>query len=328
MKILVAIIMAMVMFAASRAAAAGLQPIDIPADGSGPSLTGAVWYPCATAPSEISFDLVSVTVAKDCPVSGDHLPLVVISHGLFGSFLGHYDTAEALADAGFIVAAINHPLDSSQSKSRRPGDIASMIDRPKDIKRLIDYMLATWPEASRIDPDRIGAFGFSRGGYTNLTAIGGEPDFQLVLTNYPTFPGNRWPEQIREGSALAQPLVHDSRITAAVIADPALGSIFTKAGLKGVSVPILLWGAELGGDGVSLDDTASVDRNLPAKPDYRVVPKAGHFAFHVPCNAAFTKAVVDSGEPEICVDAHGFDRVAFHRQFNVDILRFFRDRLP
>jgi predicted dienelactone hydrolase len=91
---------------------------------------------------------------------------------------------------------------------------------------------------------------------------------------------------------------------------------------------VLLWGAELGGDGVSIEDAASVARNLPAKPDYRVVPKAGHFAFHVPCSPAFRKAVVDSGEPEICIDAHGFDRVAFHHRFNGDILDFFRHHLP
>lgn len=325
---LAATLMAALVLAMSPAAAAGLALIDIPADSSGPELTGAAWYPCATAPSEIAFDLVSVTAARDCPVEGGRLPLVVVSHGLYGSFLGHHDTAEALADAGFVVAAINHPLDSSQSPIRRPGDIASMLDRPKDIERLIDYMVTKWPDASRIDPERIGAFGFSRGGYTVLTAIGGEPDFRLVLTNYPAFPGNRWAEQIRDGSALARPLAHDRRIKAAVIADPALGSVFTRSGLKGVSVPVLLWGAERGGDGVTLEDSASVARNLPAKPDYRVAAGAGHFAFHVPCSAGFRKAVVDAGEPEICVDGEGFDRVAFHRRFNADIVDFFRDHLP
>ena len=35
------------------------------------------------------------------------LPLVVMSHGTGGSFLGHFDTAMALADAGFVVVAMN-----------------------------------------------------------------------------------------------------------------------------------------------------------------------------------------------------------------------------
>jgi len=30
-----------------------------------------------------------MSVAKDCPISGDKLPLVVISHGRGGTFVGH-----------------------------------------------------------------------------------------------------------------------------------------------------------------------------------------------------------------------------------------------
>ena len=40
------------------------------------------------------------------------LPLVVFSHGTAGWFGGHHDTAAALADAGFVVAAINHSGDN------------------------------------------------------------------------------------------------------------------------------------------------------------------------------------------------------------------------
>ena len=37
--------------------------------------------------------------------------------------------------------------------------------------------LGAWPHASTIDGDRIGLFGFSRGGYTGLAVIGGHPNF-------------------------------------------------------------------------------------------------------------------------------------------------------
>ena len=42
----------------------------------------------------------------------------------------------ALADAGFIVAAIDHPIDSDASKTTRIEDIAYLTERPADIKRL------------------------------------------------------------------------------------------------------------------------------------------------------------------------------------------------
>jgi hypothetical protein len=34
-----------------------------------------------------------------------------------------------------------------------------------------------------------------------------------------------------------------------------------------------------------------------------------------------------AGGPQICTDAAGFDRVAFHRQFNAGVLAFFRTHL-
>ena len=109
-------------------------------------------------------------------MSGDKLPLVVVSHGKGSHFVLHHDTAETLADAGFVVAAINHPGDTVFDTSRS-GDLSVMVERPTDIKRLIDFMLGSSPAASKIDAGRIGFFGFSRGGYTGLALIGGNPDW-------------------------------------------------------------------------------------------------------------------------------------------------------
>jgi predicted dienelactone hydrolase len=66
-----------------------------------------------------------------------------------------------------------------------------------------------------------------------------------------------------------------------------------------------------------------VDRNLPAKHEYHVVPNAGHFAF-VLCPPAWAKA---EPKPEFCTDAPGFDRGAFHKEFNAELLAFFRTHL-
>jgi predicted dienelactone hydrolase len=66
------------------------------------------------------------------------------------------------------------------------------------------------------------------------------------------------------------------------------------------------------------DDVAALDANLTARHDYRVVSNAGHFAF-VLCSPALVQA-----RSEICVDAPGFDRAAFHAEFNADVLAFFR----
>ena len=118
-----------------------------------------------------------------------------------------------------------------------------------------------------------------------------------------------------------QPVTHDPRIKAAVIADP-LTVFFTPNSFGAVGIPVQLWASELGVDGVLPHTADIVDKSLPSKHEYRVVPNAGHFAFLAPCPPALAKEV-----PLICVDANGFDRVAFHRQFNADVLVFFRTHL-
>ena len=42
----------------------------------------------------------NVRGVKDCPISGESLPLIVLSHGAGGSYEYLRDTAEALADGG------------------------------------------------------------------------------------------------------------------------------------------------------------------------------------------------------------------------------------
>jgi predicted dienelactone hydrolase len=141
---------------AAAAQSAGLRLIDVPADAEGPALAGAVWSPCTAPAQQAVLGDDAVPGVKDCAIAGDKLPLVVFSHGRLGSFRGHHDTAETLADAGFIVAAINHPGDNASDASQTD-DLSVLIERPADIKRLTDFMLGGWPDAAKIDraPKRI-----------------------------------------------------------------------------------------------------------------------------------------------------------------------------
>jgi predicted dienelactone hydrolase len=308
-----------------QAQSAGLKFIEISSDDHGPVLTGAAWYPCEGKPEKVDIGFDYSTAVKDCPLMGKNLPLIVVSHGVGGWIGNYHGLAEMLADQGFVVAAVNHPRDSGQSKTRDPGDIAAMTQRPTDMKRLIQFTLGSWSEAGQIDPSRIGVFGFSRGGNTGLAMIGGKPDWKRLLNNCPVYPGNRFCEQIKSGTVAE--MESDERVKAAVIVDPAGGSLFTEEGLGKVTVPVQLWGSEHGLDGLSPEDAATIARNLPEKPDFHFVPNSNHFSFLPPCPAEFAKLVADSGDTELCSDEPGFDRVAFHKQFNADILIFFRKHL-
>lgn len=156
----------------SPAAAAGIQLLD-----ADPALSGAIWYPCAAEPTYVALGRLSVAAdfglkgAKDCPVTGAKLPLVIYSHGRGGFFGQQHDTAEALADAGFVVAAINHPGDTVGDPSRRD-TLSVWGSRPADIVRLLDFLLNGWKDRAVIDPARVGFVGFSLGGATGLVLMG------------------------------------------------------------------------------------------------------------------------------------------------------------
>ncbi len=300
----------------------GFQYLQIP-DGSGPPVEVGVWYPAAAdaplVPSRAGTYVLKL--ALDAPVRGEHLPLVVMSHGNGGEFSGHWDTAVALARAGFVVAALTHPGDNWRDQSRA----VHLPDRPLQLKHLLDYMTDSWPGRAAIDPARIGAFGFSAGGFTVLALAGGEPDLARIPPHCADHPDyydcaliRRFPGAA-ESIARARPVwTHDARIRAVVSAAPAVGFAFGKDGLKGVTVPVQLWRAE--NDHILPQPlyAQSVHDDLPTAPDYHVVSGADHFDFLVPCSDVLRKSAAF-----ICQSPPGFDRVAFHEAFNREVVAFF-----
>ena len=323
---LIALILAACLMAAGPASARGVgfRMLAIPNGADKPIQVG-VWYPTVATATPQPLGLETQTVAPDAPIAGERLPLVVISHGTGGWFADHYDLALALAKAGFVVAALSHPGDSHDDTSR-----SARIDlRPGQLKRLIDYMLAAWPDRAVIDPSRIGAFGFSAGGFTVLASIGGQPDLGLVRPHCAAHPIGFECDLIR-GTPAPDPSTRprrtfftaDPRIKAAVIAAPALGYTFGREGLAHVTVPIQLWRAE---DDSMLPNpwyAEAVIDALPHAAEYFVVPNADHVDFMSPCTPALAKAA-----PDVCGERPGFDRVKFHQTFDAEVVRFFKAKL-
>jgi predicted dienelactone hydrolase len=308
---------------ASTTQAAGVREIVIPADRTGPEIAARLWTPCATPAAPLEVKSANATliihVVKDCPPSSKALPLILVSHGMFGDVFSHHDTAEALADGGFAVLTLNHTLDSISASRQSVDDIASFLVRPVDIKRAITFLLSDSQEFADIDSQRVGFFGFSRGGYTGLVLAGAVPDFQA-----PAFP---CPEefvmckQIRDNDVPDHEPGDDPRIRAFVIADPV--SFFPdKQSLQGATAPIQLWSSDHGGMGVRPEDVAIVRNNLPKDPDFHHPANSAHLSFQFPCSSEEAKAM-----PFICTDPPDFDRAAFHRNFNAEVLGFFRKNL-
>lgn len=298
--------------------AAGFQH-GIAANPDGKPLEIGIWYPSKDAPKLTHFGPNTMTVAVNGAVDGTALPLVVVSHGTGSSFLGHYDTAIALADAGYVVAAVTHTGDNYADKSRN----VDIMDRPPHISRVIDHMLSTWDGHASINATRVGMFGYSAGGFTTLVSIGGIADFSTIGPMCSQYPADYACQLIaKPGRPVvvmpASSFKADLRIKAAIVAAPALGFSFAPDGLKNVKVPVQLWSAEYDTMVPTPRYAEAVRLALPTAPDYRVVHKAGHYDFMAPCSNALAGLA-----PAICKGDTGFDRVAFHQTFNAAAVDFF-----
>ena len=315
------------LFAAASFAAVGFQQVTVP-DRDGKSMQAGIWYPSNTLPSAHPLGMFVHEVALNSPVAGQGLPLILISHGTGGSLSSHIDTANALARAGFVVLAVTHIGDNSEDR-RYAGNRIDLIDRPRQLKAALDWVLSAWPGRLNLNPRRVGVFGFSLGGFTSLVLVGGTPEIGRMAQLCESTPGAPECAFIKDahgdqlGPATEAPRwAHDDRIKAAVIAAPAAAYLFGPGDLRGVSVPIQLWRVENDSQAPDAWNGAVVRDNLKVHPDSHLVQGADHFVFLAPCSETLAAAA-----PQICQDPAGFDRAAFHRAFDQSVVDFFTTKL-
>jgi predicted dienelactone hydrolase len=306
----------------------GFQVVQI-ADGAGGSIPAGIWYPTTGSPRPTTLiGMRLMDVAPNGPVNGSRLPLILISHGNGGGPGSHADLAMALAATGYVVAAPMHAGDNYMDGSglATPNWLAS---RGRDLRLTTDYLLGAWSGHDRIDASRIGAFGFSAGGYTVLAAIGAQPDLRLIPEHCAKQPEFVCAMLRQAKSPLLSPLLQasaaipasqpDPRIKAAVVAAPGLGFTMAGSALAGVKAPVQLWSAA-DDTTVPYDSNARVVREGMAQGvEFHLVPRAGHMAFLVPCGPI--------GPPALCKDAEGFDRTFFHAHMNKSVIDFFNRQL-
>jgi predicted dienelactone hydrolase len=297
----------------------GFQVIKADDPGHEPIAVG-VWYPTSAKPGFTLLGSRGAQLAFGGPVAGERLPLIVISHGTGGSAMSHADTAIALAAKGFVVAAPTHVGDNIEDDSD-VGKPDWLLNRSRQVSRVIDAALGSWRDRNHLDPRRVGVFGFSAGGTTALIDVGGVPDLSRIATQcagHPEFVCNILrPADYRGMKPL--PWRSDSRIRAAVIAAPGLGFTFEPDGLSRVTVPVQLWAGSADETEPIATNAGIVQKLLPKPAELHVVPGAVHYSFLTPCGLI--------GPPQLCRDPKGFDRSRFHEKFNRSVAGFFEANL-
>jgi len=295
----------------------------------GGPMQAIVMYPTRAAAGTTRVGPFTLSATRDAPPAPGSYPLIVFSHGTAGTDLAHHDSLTALARAGFVAAAVEHPRDNNRDDSGFGTDL-TMIGRPHHIVALIDGLLGHSTLGPLIDRSRIGMVGHSAGGYTALLIAGAIPNFDhakefraAIATNPALQPNLQRAEAVgRERRKPDLQYISDPRVRALVLWAPGFGYAFDREALSKVHVPILLyrpseddlvpnpWGAE------------RIAQFLPTRPEYHVLEGAGHFVFFAPCPWMLSLMA-----RQVCTDPAGIDRVEVHKRLNAEMIAFFRRSL-
>lgn len=298
------------------------------------ALITTVWYPAAATtkssqqvigpPNAPLFTLGEW--APDASPAAGPFPLVVMSHGTGGSAQIMGWLASGLASRGYVVAAVNHPGNNAL-EDYTPEGFLVWWERARDLSTIIDFVLGDRTLSGIIDRGRIGAIGFSLGGYTMFEIAGARTDpalFQKYCQSLdaegcvdpPEFPSlfARWAElqktsaSFRAATGRAGDSYRDPRVRAVFAIAPALGPALKEDSLRGISIPIQI----LAGD---------ADRIAPIRPNAQrlaqltrgaeltLLPSVGHYTFLATCTDAGRRV-----QPQLCADAADVDRDAVHQR--------------
>lgn len=263
----------------------------------------AVLYPTRTPGRPETVDRYPLDVALRAPVAAGRFPLVLVSHGTGGSPWAYRTLAHYLARHGFVVGLPEHPRNNRHDNAWA-GTARNLAARPRHLHLAIDCLFQHPTFAAALWPDAVGLVGHSLGGYSALALAGGQP--RAVAPGPPPGP----PQPV--------PTVADGRVRALVLLAPATPWFRGPEALRGVRVPVLLFGA------AKDEHTPAEHAQLvldgvadPSQVDYRVVENAGYFAFLSPFPASMTSPAFPPSQ-----DPPGFDRVRFHDELNAQVRAF------
>ena len=298
------------------------------------ALLAVVWYPAAAAareeqqwigPPGAPLARAGKAAPGAAPAAAPkRFPLVVISHGTGGSALAMAWLGTQLAAHGFIAVAVNHPGNNALEPYTARGFTLWWL-RARDLSAVIDGMLADPQFAPRIDPHRIGAAGFSLGGYTMIEIAGGRSSTALFdscerdpharsCVAPPEFPSLidrvlmllKTDPAYRTAIRGAGSSYRDPRVRAVFAIAPALGMVLVPDSLARISIPVEI----VAGSADPIEPVAVNARYFAAHiPGSRLIlfPGAGHYTFFASCTADGKKA-----QPQLCIDRAGIDRDQLH----------------
>jgi predicted dienelactone hydrolase len=300
-------------------------------------VTTEVWYPTTDPLSpkkENGYPFTHIQTIRNGTVPNQKFPLILISHGTGGGRITLEWLADKLVQNGFIVASIDHYGNTYDNKIAE--DFVEPWKRPLDISFALTSLLKDTLFGSRIDTARIGAAGFSIGGYTVLSLAGAKLNFNAIQTyfdtpggkkeaNIPEFPGidKMIGDQAIAESFKNSPDLKDGRIRAFFAICPSIGQGFVKREqFAAIMAPVYIVGAQ--SDSIApVKTNAAHYHELIKGSKLMIVPgKAGHYVF---LNEAVDE--IKKQQPFIFADDPTVSRHSVHEQVSQLAVDFFKDNL-
>ncbi len=296
-----------------------------------------VWYPTTDALIQKpggNYPFIHIPTVRNGTVPGRKFPLILISHGTGGGRMTLEWLVDKLVQRGFIVAAVDHYGNTYDNKIAE--DFIEAWRRPLDISYALTALLKDTTFGARIDTARIGAAGFSIGGYTVIALAGGELDLDAIQAYFNTASGKKeaaipeFPNLMGSVDSNAvvksfknSPPLKDSRIKAFFAICPAIGQGFTKKSqFATIHNPLYIVGAQS-------DSIAPVKTNALHYHDLIngskltvIEGKVGHYVF---LNEATDE--VKKQAPFIFTDDPSVNRQEVHERVGQLAVDFFMDNL-
>jgi predicted dienelactone hydrolase len=311
------------------------------------ALTVTVWYPAAASAVEHPVEIPGLSqlfvlgnAAQDASLASApaKFPLIVLSHGTGGSAMIMAWLGTALAAKGYIAAAVNHPGNNGTEAYTTLG-FSTWWERARDLTVVIDSMLADPMFAGHIDPSRIGAAGFSLGGYTMIEIAGGitepeaftefcaspradgicksPPEFPTLLEDFEKL--SKTDAEFQAALRHASDSYRDPRVRAVFAIAPALGPAFRPASLARIAIPVKIVAGQADTNVPIASSAKYFAANIPGAKLTIFPGNVAHYVFLDSCTEAGRKA-----RPVLCTDGEGVDRDAIHANTAALAVEFFR----
>lgn len=309
------------------------------------TLHTVIWYPAPDTaietpqflgpPDKPLFDAGSATPHAPFAPSLQPFPLILLSHGTGGSAEQMAWLGTALARAGFIAAAVDHPGNNAKAPYT-PQGFTLWWERATDLSEVLDGLLADPEIGPHIDKELIGAAGFALGGYTALELGGARTDIAALydlcaktadnaICHLPEMKDMGTPQHILEtvrktsGESLARSgdSFRDPRIRAIFAIAPALGFTLTPESLHAMRLPVAVVVGSA--DPIAPPaQNADLIRMQVRGARETVLPGVAHYTFLDTCTAAGKQTL-----QTYCTDPAGIDRAAIHQQVGELAVQFF-----